>query len=198
MGVRLGQEHRTRPEVITAHLVSIKGLGHAHIGIADDGQVLAPRIQRAERARREVEVPTHLCRRPKVLRSTEFTRPCCAMNHFNAHKTRRRRHAALREEPPRRQHRLKKRKRNRGCSAAQKRSAGKHFTGEERHLSNSPDPVLINLRVNTGVLYLLDRRTSVKDGRRLDLGVDEIRRELLKLEARRHHDPFDKGRHTVA
>ena len=46
LGVRLGQEHRARAEVIAADLRQRERLGHAHVGVADDGQVVAVGLER--------------------------------------------------------------------------------------------------------------------------------------------------------
>ena len=50
--VRLGQEHRARAEVIAADLRRGERLGVAHVGVADDGQVVAERLERRQAARR--------------------------------------------------------------------------------------------------------------------------------------------------
>ena len=48
--VRLREEHRARPEVVAADLRRVERLGHAHVGVADDREVLAPRLERRQRA----------------------------------------------------------------------------------------------------------------------------------------------------
>ena len=45
--VRLREERRARAEVVAADLGRRERFGHAHVGVADDGQVLAPRLERA-------------------------------------------------------------------------------------------------------------------------------------------------------
>ena len=50
--MRLRQEHRGRAEVIAADLGRQERLGVAHVGVADDGDVVAPGFERRQRGRR--------------------------------------------------------------------------------------------------------------------------------------------------
>ena len=49
-GMRLREEHGARAEVIAADLRRFERFGHAHVGVAHDRQILAPRLERRERA----------------------------------------------------------------------------------------------------------------------------------------------------
>ena len=53
--MRLREEHRARAEMVAADLRLRDRFGAAHVGVADDRQVLAERLERAQRARRQVE-----------------------------------------------------------------------------------------------------------------------------------------------
>jgi hypothetical protein len=66
--VRLREKDRARSEVVAADLRRLERLGHAHVGVADDGEVLAPRLERGQRAfLDQLEVASDLGRRPEVL-----------------------------------------------------------------------------------------------------------------------------------
>ncbi len=73
--VRLREEHGARAEVIAADLRLRHRLGVAHVGVADDGQVLAEALERAERGRSEIEIVT----RPPPATTGAARRPtdCC-------------------------------------------------------------------------------------------------------------------------
>ncbi len=68
--MRLREEYRTRAEVVTPDLVWLEGLRHPNIGVADDREVLAPRVEREQRTRREVEVVPYISGSPEVLTRT--------------------------------------------------------------------------------------------------------------------------------
>ena len=73
--VRLREEHRRGAEVIAADLRRRERLGVADVGVADDGQVVAVRLERAQAGRRQVERRAGRRRRPHVLLEAE--RRCC-------------------------------------------------------------------------------------------------------------------------
>ena len=68
--MRLREEHRARPEVVAADLRRLERLGHAHVGVADDRQVLRATARAAASAPSgiELEVAADLGRRPQILR----------------------------------------------------------------------------------------------------------------------------------
>ncbi len=72
--VRLGQEHRARPEVIAADLRQRERLGVVHVGVADDGDVFAERRERLE-GRAPLEIAPDLRRREQVLLDADAR--CC-------------------------------------------------------------------------------------------------------------------------
>ena len=81
--MRLGQEHRRRAEVIAADLGRRERLGVAHVGVADDGQVLPVGLERAEHARRQIERRSGLRRRPQVLLHAERRAAGRAVHHLD-------------------------------------------------------------------------------------------------------------------
>ena len=87
--MRLGQEDGAGPEVVAADLGGRKRLGHPDVGVADDGQVLAVRLQRAERARAQIEVAACRGRSPQVLRAAPGVGAGGAVHHLHADQTNR-------------------------------------------------------------------------------------------------------------
>ena len=47
--MRLREKHRARPEMVTADLFRLVRFRHAHVGVAHDREILAPRFQRRQR-----------------------------------------------------------------------------------------------------------------------------------------------------
>ena len=75
LGMGLGEEHRAGAEVIAADLRGGEGLGLAQVGVADDGDVLAHRLERSQDARREVEARARW--RPATTGCSSSRRRCC-------------------------------------------------------------------------------------------------------------------------
>ena len=73
--MHLGQEHRARAEVIAADLRRADRFGSLAVGVADDRQVVAERLERRQAARRQIEVASDRRRRPQVL--GERRSACC-------------------------------------------------------------------------------------------------------------------------
>jgi hypothetical protein len=69
--MRLGQEDRARTKVIAADLRRLKRLGVAHVGVADDRDVVAPWLERGQARRAEVEMASDRSRRPQVFLETD-------------------------------------------------------------------------------------------------------------------------------
>ena len=89
LGMRLREEHRTRPEVIAADFRRLERLRHAHIGVADDVDVLAPRIERLERALgAERKFTSQSLRCPQVLRGTPGVGARRAVHRLDTHESR--------------------------------------------------------------------------------------------------------------
>ena len=128
--MRLGQEHRARAEVIAADLRQLERLGVAHVGVADDGQVVAERLERRQAGRRQVEALADRGGRPQVLLQAELGRACRPVHHLDGG------HSdlpgrGLGEHGARRHHRLDHRQRHRHTHAAQHRAAGYVLPGDE-------------------------------------------------------------------
>ena len=85
MRMRLGEEHRARSEVIAADLRRRERSGVAHVGVADDRQVVAIRLERRERRRAEIEVATLAGRRPHVLLQCRTRAAGGAVHHLDRH-----------------------------------------------------------------------------------------------------------------
>ena len=79
----LRQEHGARAEVVAADFRRGEGLGVADVGVADDRQVVAERLDRAEAARRQVEVAARLLGRPHELLGAEPGAAGRAVHDFN-------------------------------------------------------------------------------------------------------------------
>ena len=111
--VHLRQEHGARAEVIAADLRRLEGLGVAHVGVADDGEVVAERLERAQAARRQVEAaarsrPATTC--SSRCRTSVLPAAPCTISMQPASGSWRRR--ALRERRPRRHHGVEQRQRD--------------------------------------------------------------------------------------
>ena len=133
--MRLRQEHRARAEVIAADLRQLERLGVAHVGVADDREVVAERFERGEAGRRQIEARAHGRRRPQVLLQAELGRARGAVHHLDGGQP----HLAgcrLGEHGARRHHRLDHRQRHRHTHAAQDRAARNVLPGDEHRLSS--------------------------------------------------------------
>ena len=82
--VLLGEEHRAGAEVIAADLGQFERLGVAHVGVADDGQVLAQRFEGQQAGRRQVEGAAGGRRRPHVLLQPDGGGAGRAVHHLDA------------------------------------------------------------------------------------------------------------------
>ena len=128
--VRLGQEHRARAEVIAADFRQLERLGVTHVGVADDGQVVAEWLERRQRRHREVEALADRRRRPEILLQAELGGASRAVHHFdggNANLAGR----GLGEHGARRHHRLDQRQRHRHTHAAQHRAPRNVLPGDK-------------------------------------------------------------------
>ena len=122
--MRLGQEHRARAEVVRADFRQRERLGVPDVGVADDGQVVAERFERRQRAGAEVERGADFRRRPEVLAQAELGGAGRAVHHLDrrqAHLLRR--GAGLRKHGGRGRHCVQHRQRHRDAKAAQHRAA---------------------------------------------------------------------------
>ena len=108
--MHLRQEHGARAEVIAADLRRLERFGVAHIGVADDGDVVAEGLERAEAARREIEPAADLRRRPHVLLGAELGGAGRTVHHLDGRQPHLGR-GALRK-PTRRHHRIEQRQRH--------------------------------------------------------------------------------------
>ena len=81
--MRLRQEHRARAEVIAADFRQLERFGVAHVGVADDGQVVAEGLERRQARRRQVEALADRRRRPQVLLQAELGGAGRAVHHFD-------------------------------------------------------------------------------------------------------------------
>ena len=94
----------------------------AHVRVADDGQVLAEGLERTERARREIERPPRLGRRPEMLARPPVAAAGRPVHHLDADEPRaveRRGRGGLRPQSTRRHHGVEKRQRDGGTKPAQ-------------------------------------------------------------------------------
>ena len=94
-------------KVITADLLGIEGFGHTHIGVADDGEIVAIGLERQQAACREVELAPLGRWRPQVLLGTQLVATGRPVHHLDTDEpgggniiNR------ARPEPPSRHHRL--------------------------------------------------------------------------------------------
>ena len=115
--VHLREEHRARSEVIAANLRALEGLGVADVGIADDCQVVAEGLERAEARRCEVEGAPRGGGRPHVLVDADLRAAGCAVHHLDggadpAGRT-------LGQRGPSRHHRIEERQSHRHAHAPQ-------------------------------------------------------------------------------
>jgi hypothetical protein len=117
MGLR--QEDRARPEVIAADFLRLEGFGVAHVGVADDRQVFAERLERAHAARRQIELTPDRRRRPHVLGQAERRASRRAMHHLDARQTRAAGGRSLGQQRSRRHHRVEEGKGDRRAHPAQ-------------------------------------------------------------------------------
>ena len=134
--VALGQEHRGGAEVVPADLRRAERLGHPHIGVADDRQVVAERLQGLQRVvGQQLEIAPHRGRREQVAvraPSAAAGQPVDLLDADEAGRLRcRRREAAARTA--RRRHRVEERERDRGAHSPQEGPAGQVLSGDQGH-----------------------------------------------------------------
>ena len=136
--VRLREEGGAGAEVVAADLLRRLRLRILDVRVRDDRQVVAPRLERAQTARREVEVAPHLLGRPHELRRAPFVAAGGAVHHLDAHEPLHVRER-LRGGPQSagRQHRIQERQRHRRTQALQGRAAGHVLTRDEFHAHSS-------------------------------------------------------------
>jgi hypothetical protein len=82
--MHLGQEHRARSEVVAADLRGGEGLGVADVGVADDRQMIAKRLERLEAGSAQVEVASDTGRRPQVFLDAIRRAAGGAVDHLDA------------------------------------------------------------------------------------------------------------------
>ena len=70
--------------MIAADLGRRERLGVADVGVADDRQVIAERLERREAARRQIEVAADRCGRPQVLLDADRRAAGRAVHHLDA------------------------------------------------------------------------------------------------------------------
>ena len=81
--VRLREEHGRRSEMISADLRRGERLRVAAVRVADDGEVVAPRLERGHGGGRQIERGPGVGRRPQVLLRAERRGSCNAVDHFH-------------------------------------------------------------------------------------------------------------------
>ncbi len=155
LGMRLRQEHRARAEVIGADFRQRERFGVADVGVADDRQVVAERLERRQRARAQVERGADFSGRPHVLAEAELGGAGRAVHHLDrrqAHLLRRGRRPGERRRRGR--HRIEDRQRHRDAKAAQHRAARHVLLRQELHL-RSPNQANQANRANRPISYRL-------------------------------------------
>ena len=139
--VGLGEEDGRRPEVVAADLRRAERLGHAHVGVADDAQVVAEGLERLQRALvRQLEVGADRGRREQVAARPPLVaagQPVDLLDADQARHVRRGRRDGA-PEAARRDHRVEQRQRHGSAHAAQERAARQVCSGDERHGLSSP------------------------------------------------------------
>ena len=135
--VRLGQEHGARPEMIAADLGQRERLGIADVGVADDGEVVAVGVDRAQRiVRNEREITARRRRREEMLAGADVVAAGQAVDFLDADQARRVGRRGRGRPCPhlsRRNHRVQERQRHRRPQAAEERPAGHLLSGDEVH-----------------------------------------------------------------
>ena len=108
-------------------------LGHAHVGVADDGQVLAVRLERAQGAGAEVEVAPGLGRGPQVLGASPRVGAGRSVHHLDGDETGRvEGGGGGRRDPSRGTHRVQERQgQGRGPDVTEERPARKVLSSDE-------------------------------------------------------------------
>ena len=129
--MRLRQKHGRRSEVIAADFGGAERLGIAHVGVADDRQVLAIGFERASARPARVEGRAGLGGRPQILLHPEGRGAGRAVHHLDGH------------EPRRGRRRPRRRRRARG-----------HHCFEERQRDRSAEP-LRTVRRGSGLLVMV-------------------------------------------
>ena len=120
--VRLGEERAARSEVIAADLLRREWIRRVDVGVADDGEDVAERRQRAKAGRREIEVAADRGRRPQVLLDADRRAAGRAVHHLDADEARLLRRVDGGRRAPRRDHRLEEGQRDGRAGAFQHRA----------------------------------------------------------------------------
>jgi hypothetical protein len=133
--VRLREEDRARTEVVTADFRQVERFRHAHVGVADDGHVVAVGLDRRQRVvGHECEISAGLLRREQVFRGAPVVTARQTVDFLHAHESgvfgRSRLHAT---PESRRHHRVQEWQRHRGSHTAEERSAGHVLSSDEVH-----------------------------------------------------------------
>ena len=137
--MRLGQEDRAGPEVVAADLRGRERFRHPDVGVADDGQVLAVRLERAQRAGAQVEAAARLGRGPQVLRAAPGVGARGAVHHLHADQAGRiERGAGGRGYPAGRMHRIQEGQGQRGGADVTEKSTPRDVLASDVHESVSP------------------------------------------------------------
>ena len=138
--MRLRQEDGAGPEVVAADLGRGERLGHAHVGVADDGQVLAVGLERAQGAGAEVEVAPGLGRGPQVLGASPRVGAGRAVHHLDGDETGRvEGGGGGRRDPSRGTHRVEERQgQGRGPHVTEERPARKVLSSDEHESVSQP------------------------------------------------------------
>ncbi len=87
--MHLGEEHRARAEMVAADFRRGERFGVPHVGVADDGDVVAERLERRQAGRRQIEIAADRSRRPHVLLDAIGGAAGSPVHHLDADKPRR-------------------------------------------------------------------------------------------------------------
>ena len=116
--------------MVAADFGAAAELGVDQVGVADDRDVIAERLERRQ-ARRELEIGAFLDRRPVVLGQPLDRRPGSTVHHLDRGQPRLPDGRGLSLGGCGRHHRIQKRQRDGGADAAKDRPSGKVFLGDE-------------------------------------------------------------------
>ena len=140
--MRLREEHGARPEVVAADLRRLERLGHPHVGVADDGQILPPGLERRQRSLGDqLEVLSDAGRRPQVLRGAPVVGARRAVHRLDADEAcpaRRGGAAALPESAKRGLHRVEVGKRDGRAHSLKESAPRKCLAREDLHCVSLP------------------------------------------------------------
>jgi hypothetical protein len=123
--VHVREEDGAGAEVIAADLLGDHRLGLPHVGVGDDGQVLAVLLERVEGGGGEVEPLPRRGGRPEVELGPQGVAAGGAVHHLDRHQARAVGRGLPPQRAPRRDHRVEERERHRGAHAVQERPARK-------------------------------------------------------------------------